>query len=157
MRCAARKLHTLHGEVWRIDPDWYGRLAEARVTSETAWSEYVGDALVSHSQTATRCYRSDLSDGGSVYFKRYVYPKGKWHEFWLRPAKPAVECWAYSRLRELGIPTLDVLAFGEHRRFGMLLAGCIVTRGVPDALDLEVFGVGRRPSQSPNACSDRLG
>jgi len=139
MQCAARKLHTLHGEVWRIAPAWQRRLAEVGIVSQTRWPEFVGDELVSRSQTATRCYRSNLDGGGSVYFKRYVYPRRMWHEFWLRPAKSAVECWAYSRLRELGIPTLEVLAFGERRHFGMLLAGCIVTKEVPDTIDLEVF------------------
>ena len=139
MLCNARKLHTLHGEVWRIEPGWQSRLAGVEITPQTAWSEYVGDELVSQSQRVTTCYRCDLPDGGSVYFKRYVYPQGHGFDFWLRPAKSAVECWAYSRLHALGIPTLDVVAFGERRRFGMLRAGCIVTRGIVDVVDLATF------------------
>lgn len=139
MQFAARKLHTLHGEIWWIDPGWRARLSDVGITQQTAWSEFVGDELVAGSLPVTQCYRSDLTGGGSVYFKRYVYPPRLWHAFWLRPAKPAVECWAYSRLRALGIPTLDVVAFGERRRFGMLLAGCIVTRGVPDTINLATF------------------
>jgi tRNA A-37 threonylcarbamoyl transferase component Bud32 len=80
-----------------------------------------------------------LSGAQTVYFKRYVYAKKKWHEFFLRPAKPAVELWAYSRLQSLGIPTLEVVAFAERRLFGMMVAGCIVTRGVPDTIDLGAF------------------
>jgi hypothetical protein len=139
MQCVARKLHTWHGEVWWIDPDWRTRLAEAGITQQTAWTEFVGDELVSFSQNVTQCHRSDLPSGGSIYVKRYVYPRRFWHEFWLRPAKSAVECWAYTRLRALGIPTLDVLALGERRRFGMLLAACIVTRGIPNTIDLVAF------------------
>ena len=139
MLCAARKLHALHGEVWRVDSEWRERLAEVGITELAACAEYVGDELVSISSRETKCHRSDLRGGGSVYVKRYVYPRRLWLEFWLRPAKSAVEFWAYSRLRELGIPTLEVLAFGERRRLGMLLVGCIVTRGVPNTLDLAAF------------------
>ncbi len=139
MRCLARRLHTVHGEVWQIDADWQARLAGRGITVAMAWSEFVGDALISVSGRATHCYRCDLADGESIYFKRYVYAKHPWHEFWLRPAKAAVEWWAYSRLHRLGIPTLEVIAFGERRHLGVLDAACIVTRGVPDRIDLAEF------------------
>jgi hypothetical protein len=42
-------------------------------------------------------------------------------------------------LRTLGIPTLDVVAFAERRRFGVLQASCIVTRGLPDTMDVAEF------------------
>lgn len=139
MQCVTRRPHKLHGEVWRIDPKWRARLAEAGISEQTAWAEFVGDELVSASAQVTRCYRSEISSGGSIYLKRYVYPPRLWYKFWLRPAKPAVEWWAYTRLHTLGIPALDVLAFAERRRFGMLLAGCIVTRGIPDSINLQHF------------------
>lgn len=139
MLCAARKLHTFHGEVWSVDSDWRNRLAEVGLTKLSVCSGYEGDQLVSRSAHVTECHRSDLRGGESVYVKRYVYPRRMWLEFWLRPAKSAVECWAYSCLRTLGIPTLEVLAFGERRCLGMLLAGCIVTRGLPNTLNLADF------------------
>ncbi|MCP4993431.1 MAG: hypothetical protein GY934_06555 [Gammaproteobacteria bacterium] len=86
------------------------------------------------------CFRIELDDGEVVYFKRYVYPPKRWFEFLLRPGKAAVEAWAYATLQELGIPTLDVVAFGEQRFFGTLVASFIVTREVPYSQDLRRYG-----------------
>ena len=136
--CTQRKVHVVHGEVFRVDDAWSATLAGLGIAQDSDWTGATGDELVSVSPSIS-CYRYDLKDQRSVYFKRYVYPKKKWHEFWMRPAKPAVEFWAYSRLQALGIPTLEVIAFAERRRLGFMLAGCIVTRGIPDTLDLDDF------------------
>jgi len=136
--CARRKVHTLHGDVFDVDSGWRARLAQLGVSRDRDWAEFVGGHLVS-TAPSTKCYRCDLEGGQTVYFKRYTYGTKVWHEFLLRPAKPAVELWAYSRLKELGIPTLDVVAFGERRQFGVLLAGFIVTEGIPDTMDLDEF------------------
>jgi tRNA A-37 threonylcarbamoyl transferase component Bud32 len=136
--CAQRKVHVVSGEVFRVDQTWSVRLAGLGISADSEWTAVVGDELVSVSPSI-KCYRCDMADSGPVYFKRYVYPKKYWHEFWMRPAKPAVEFWAYSRLQELGIPTLEVIAFAERRRLGIMLAGCIVTKGIPDTLDLDDF------------------
>ena len=138
MFCAQRKVHVVQGEVFRANESWSATLAQLGISSDVDWTVVVGDELVSRSPSI-RCYRCDLAGSGSVYFKRYVYPRKYWHEFWMRPAKPAVEFWAYSRLKALGIPTLEVLAFAERRRLGIMLAGCIVTRGIPHTLDLDEF------------------
>jgi hypothetical protein len=137
--CESRKLHVLHGETWQIDDRWRERLAAIGITDDTSWSEFVGDELVSFSGRTTRCYRCALADGESVFFKRYVYAHRAWYDFWMRPAKAAVEWWAYSRLGSLDIPTLEVVAFGERRHLGVLDASCIVTRGIPDRIDLAEF------------------
>ena len=138
MECAQRKVHVVNGEVFLVDEVWRASLSEIGISGSADWPAYVGDEQVSMSPSI-RCYRCELPRGGSVFFKRYVYKRKHWHEFLLRPAKPAVEFWAYSRLRQLGIPTLDVLAFAERRRLGVLSAGCIVTRGVPDSMSLDEF------------------
>jgi hypothetical protein len=137
MDCTRRTLHSLHGEVFRVDDAWREALAQRGIGPRSDWTRFVGDQLVS-TAPAVKCYRCDLGRE-SVYFKRYVFPGRAWYEFLLRPAKPAVEFWAYSRLRELGIPTLEVVAFAERRRFGVFQAGCIVTRGIPDTIDLDAF------------------
>ena len=138
MHCAQRKVHVLHGTVFRVDAAWQVRLEEAGISGQSDWRGFVGDQLVS-TAPSTKCYRCDLPERQTIYFKRYVYPQKKWHEFFLRPAKPAVEFWAYSRLKALGIPTLEVIAFAEKRRLGMLMAGCIVTDAILDTIDLDTF------------------
>jgi hypothetical protein len=138
MECRHRKIHVLHGEVFRVDDAWRIPLEGLGISAGSDWTRLVGDQQVSENPSL-RCYRCDLAEGGAVYFKRYVYAKKKWHEFFLRPGKAAVEWWSYSRLKTLGIPTLEVLAFAERRLLGMMVAACIVTRGVPDTIDLEAF------------------
>jgi len=136
--CAQRKVHVVYGELFLVDEDWSSWLAGLGISAYSDWAAAVGDELVSTSPLI-KCYRCDLPGQQAVYFKRYVYPRKNWREFVLRPAKPAVEFWAYSRLQELGIPTLEVVAFAEKRRFGIMLAGCIVTKGIPDTLNLDDF------------------
>lgn len=138
VHCRRRRLHTLHGEVFRVDDAWREVLAERGIVAGSDWAGFIGDVLVS-TAPAIKCYLCHLPEQRTIYFKRYVNWKRTWRKFFLRPTKPAVECWAYSRLKELGIPTLDVIAFAERRRLGIFLAGCIVTRGVPDTLDLDAF------------------
>ncbi len=121
-----------------VEPDWQGVLADAGITLPNGWRAFAGGDLVSKAPS-TKCYRCKLPDERTVYFKRYTYPFSRWHEFWLRPGKAAVEFWAYSRLRQLGIPTLNVIAFGESRRWGALQASCIVTEGIEQTVDLAAF------------------
>ena len=121
-----------------VDEAWRTPLEGRGISGGSDWTRVVGDELVAENPSL-RGYRCDLPGGETVYFKRYVYAKRKWREYFMRPGKPAVEWWAYSRLRALGIPTLEVVAFAERRLFGMMTAGCIVTGGVPDTIDLEAF------------------
>jgi len=134
----SRSVQAVQGQKFTVDPAWKRRLAEKGIAADRDWSQVVGDELKSTS-LATKCYRMTLKDGVVVYFKRYVYPPKFWLEFWMRPGKAAVETWAYAQLQKLDIPTLDVIAFGERRIFGMLIATCIVTREAPDAQDLRFF------------------
>jgi tRNA A-37 threonylcarbamoyl transferase component Bud32 len=140
MRCAQRKVHIWHGEVFNVDDDWRFSLAERGISAEVDWARFAGDVLVS-TAPSTKCYRCELAQQRTVYFKCYVYRKRGLHKHLARPAKSAVEFWAYSRLRELQIPTLEVVAFAERRLFGRLLAGCIVTNAIHDSIDLEDFAL----------------
>lgn len=138
----ARHVQVFHGHTFRVDPAWREKLARAGIADDRDWSQVIGEKLVSTSPS-TKCYRMVLPDGEAVYFKRYTYPLRKLLEFWLRPGKCAVEAWAYGRLQSLGIPTLDVVAFGERRILGMLVATCIVTREVPGTEELGKFAINR--------------
>lgn len=140
MLSLARRVQVFHGQRFLVDPRWAQRLADAGIAADGDWARVVGDKLVSTSP-ATKCYRMTLAGGETVYFKRYVYPLKFWLEFWLRPGKCTVEAWAYGRLHELGIPSLEVVAFGERRILGMLIATCIVTREVPDSQELGHFAL----------------
>lgn len=132
-------MQVFHGDVLRIEPDWRDTLNALDVGGSQDWSTFSGGELISASGDITHCYRCESQDARPVYFKRYVYPRGSRFRYWLRPAKSGVELWAYTRLQELGIPSLDVVAFGERRFLGALSAGCIVTRGISNTVDLATF------------------
>lgn len=134
----ARSVQVFQGTRLLTQPDWEAPLARAGIRSDGGWIDLEAGELVSRSPS-TRCFRLTLDSGEVVYFKRYRYVMKKWLEFWLRPGKAAVEVFGYARLASLGIPTLDVVAFGEQRLFGMLKAAFLVTRAVPDSLDLARF------------------
>ena len=140
MRAFSRRLQIFHGEYFTADEAWRPALEAAGIKAGRKWMAAVGDQLVSYSP-ATRCFRHRLNDQRSVYFKRYVYKKNHWLEFWMRSGKAGVEVFAYQQLAKLGIPTLDPVAYGEYRRFGMLLGTFIVTVEVPDAVELRTFAV----------------
>ncbi len=122
-----------------VDPAWQHSLAKIGISDDLPWSELAVGQRVSGSPHSS-CFRIELNDGEVVYFKRYIYPPKRWFEFMLRPGKAAVEAWAYATLQQLGIPTLEVVAFGEHRLFGTLVASFIVTREVPHSQDLSRYG-----------------
>lgn len=135
----ARSIQTFHGVTFISDPAWQERLKRIGISSDLCWDKLAVGKRVSGSPHSS-CFRVELEDGEVIYFKRYVYPAQRWFEFMLRPGKASVEAWAYSTLKQLGIPTLDVIAFGERRIFGALVSTFIVTRELPDTQDLSRYG-----------------
>lgn len=95
--------------------------------------------LASSSATVLKCYRIGIDDQDGVYFKRYVYPLLRGIRFWLRPSKAAVEVFGLGQLRQLGIPTPEVIAFGEVRTVGVLRSAFVATREIPKSMDLAIF------------------
>lgn len=133
-----REIACLHGHVRWIDPAWVDRLAEGGLTPDGDWLHLAPGSQVSESKV-TNCFRIDLADGESLYFKRYDYTRHKKMRFFLRPGRAATEVFGYRQLSAIGIDTLQVVAFSEHRRLGRLISACIVTRGVPNSRDLSRF------------------
>jgi tRNA A-37 threonylcarbamoyl transferase component Bud32 len=140
MISVSRTVQLLHGQKFLVDAAWRERLADVGIAADHEWTEVVGDTKMSGS-VVTRCYRMVMPDGEVLFFKRYVYPRTRRYllEFWLRPGKAAVEAWAYRQLQRIGIPTLDVVAFGERRMLGMLTATFVVTREVSNSQTMLEF------------------
>jgi hypothetical protein len=126
------------GRRLRVLMAWRERLRDLGIGEDLGWITLSRGELVSRSPS-TRCFRIPVGAGDSVYFKRYVYAPRKLMEFWMRPSKAVVEAFGFGRLRDLGIPSLEVLALGEVRSFGVLRAACVVTRGIPRSRTLEQF------------------
>ncbi len=133
-----REIACLHGHVRWIDPAWEDRLAAGGLPPDADWLRLTPGRQVSESKV-TNCFRIECADGESLYFKRYDYTRHKKMRFFLRPGRAATEVFGYRQLAAIGIDTLQVVAFGEHRRLGRLVSACIVTRGVPNSRDLLEF------------------
>jgi len=133
-----RRLQVFHGRRYVWARGWKARLAQIGIAEDDRWIDLEPGELMSRSP-ATRSFRVGLPDGETVYFKRYVYTPRYWLEFWLRPGKAAVEVFGLARLSALGIEAPEVVALGEKRWLGMLLATFLVTREVRDARGLVDF------------------
>jgi tRNA A-37 threonylcarbamoyl transferase component Bud32 len=75
--------------------------------------------------------------GFRVYLKRYR-PRRPSLRFFLRRSRQRRERCSAERLLALGIPTAEVIAAGEQRRFGCVSAAFVATREIPDTCPLDV-------------------
>lgn len=132
-----RLIQCFFGKKVVIDALWQDCLHKKGIHHGAAWEQVEGDELVSRAPSI-RAYRMS-SDHGYVYFKRQILSLKSGLAFWLRPSKAVVECWSYGRLNDIGIPCPELLAFGEKRRFGVLVSTFLVTKEVPDTQDLLSF------------------
>ncbi len=136
----ARRMQRFHGRRFLLDPGYGPQLGEMGIHADMDWANFSAGELISDSP-ATRCYRVVLNNGDIFYYKRYVGSIRRAMRFWMRPGKAAVEVWAYRKLAALGIPSLDVIAFGERRFFGVMRASFLITRAVPNSQDLDRFAL----------------
>ncbi|MCF6356106.1 MAG: lipopolysaccharide kinase InaA family protein [Candidatus Polarisedimenticolaceae bacterium] len=137
----ARCTQLFHGRKFLIEPEYQPQLADLGISATMDWVNYANGELIS-GLPITRCYHIVSNSGNAFYFKRYICPFRRGIQFWMRPGKAAVEVWAYRQLMALGIPTLDVVAFGEERILGVLKSSFLVTRAVPNSQDLDDFALG---------------
>jgi hypothetical protein len=136
----ARRIQLFSGRKFLVEAAYARQLGELGIHADMDWVNYSAGELVSDSPT-TRCRRITAADGADFYFKRYICPFQRGIQFWMRPGKGAVEVWAYRQLRELGIPTLDIVAFGEERVLGVLKSNFLISRAVPNSQDLDHFSL----------------
>ena len=134
----ARMIRVFHGEA-HYQAEGYEQIAtDLGVQDRQGWEVFSAGEQVAASPK-TNCYRVALRSGETVYVKRYVYTAKKKVRYWLLPSKPLIEIYGFQQLRKIGIPTLDVLAYGERRYLGSLRSAYIVTRGVPNSVSVEEF------------------
>ncbi len=133
-----RGMACFHGHYRYVKPGWEAILTDSGLTPDEDWSTLEPGKKVSDSRV-TNCFKIEHNDGECIYFKRYVYSKHKKMRYFLRPGKASTEVFGYRQLALIGIPSLEVIAFREHRCLGRLVSACIVTRGIQNSVDLEVF------------------
>ena len=131
-------MHVFHGKLFAVLDGWRERLASIGLDENSEWTTLASEAAVSASFHTTSNFRFTLDDGSSIFFKRYVYNKIRL-KHWLQPSKAAVEAAGFHELAQIGIPTLETIAYGEKRFFGLLKAAFIVTRGLDNTIELDQF------------------
>lgn len=135
---ARRCAHIFHGEkIWYAE-GWQPPLERAGIAKGNHWARLTPGQFISGGSPITNCYRVELDNGAVGYFKRYVYDKPR-PQFWMLPSKAAVEVFGYDFMRRHGMEVPEVVAYGEQRRHGTLFAAFIVTREIPDTINLMEF------------------
>ncbi len=133
-----RRRLVLHGECVLSAAGWEEALVEVGVAVGGRWQELSGPDLVAESATA-KCFRLQLANGETIYFKRDRYALRRGLGYFLRPSRNVVEAFAYGQLESLHISAPELLAVAERRRFGIPSASCIATRAVPESMDLRTY------------------
>lgn len=77
-------------------------------------------------------------NGFRVYLKRFR-PDRLTFRFFLRRSRQRREAENATVLREIGVPTAEVVAAGERRRLGCVTEAFVATRGIPGATPLTEF------------------
>jgi tRNA A-37 threonylcarbamoyl transferase component Bud32 len=152
-----RKMQVFHGTRLLFGPRWQERLAPLGITAKGGWDALTRGVRVSGSSSITNCFRVRLQDGAVVYMKHYSYKKAKRWRFWLRASKAAVETWGFAEFAKVGIPTPEVLVYGERRKFGFLREALIVTREIERSMDLTSFAEAAFQPWLNEAIYDQIG
>jgi len=133
-----RSAHLFHGErVWYAD-GWQQALDATGIAEGDNWARLCPGEFISGGSSVTNCYRVKLNNGETVYFKRYVYNKPR-IQFWMMPSKAAIEVFSYDFMQRHGMQVPEVVAYGEQRHRGTLFAAFIVTKEIPDTVNLVQF------------------
>jgi len=129
--------YIFHGTQLSVEPAYQSLLSSIGLNDLSAWARFdQGETL---SVGTTTCLKvSPPNKQETVYFKRYLYQKNLW-EFFLRRSKAANEWVNYQRLKKLNIPTLDTIALYEQRSLGRLKLACIITKELPNTMQLDDF------------------
>jgi len=135
---ASRSMHIFNGEVFSVLPEWQDRLASIGLSANKDWTTLSSEQSVSGSYNTTSNFRFQLDDGTTIFFKRYVYHKIRL-KHWSQPSKAAIEVAGFKELEQLGIPTLQAIAYGERRHFGLLQATFIVTKGITNVIEMDQY------------------
>lgn len=133
-----RRAHLFHGEKIWYARDWQAPLEKAGITRGKDWSRLCPGDFVSGGSPITNCFRVELANGEVGYFKRYVYARPR-PQFWMLPSKAAIEVFGYNVMRQHDMEVPRVVAYGEQRRYGNLLAAFIVTKEIPATINLVQF------------------
>lgn len=122
---------------WIITPSYAASpAAQSFATLEQTRATASGGELVSRSRRAS-CRRVVV--GGQGFYVKIHDFSCKKLSTWLGRTKMRREWENLTLFRSLGIPTPDVVAYGETRQHGRVRSGALVTAEVPSAADLRTL------------------
>lgn len=117
---------------WTIMPDFVGSPIARRLACLDAAFQADGERITR--DKISEVLRIDC-DGTRYYLKRYI---GRGFQLrrilWVTRAE--AEWRNLLRFSGWGVPTADVAAFGQRRRFGVFMRGAMITREIPHTVDL---------------------
>lgn len=128
-----------------IDTPFRERLQRAGLDSVQAVLNCVGDRLAAWSRTTDTVLVKLPGRDGSIYIKRYHYPRwrqrlrGMLRGTFLRASRARSEFRALTAMRRLGIQAVRPIAFGERRILHFVRSCFLITEAVPDAMSLGTF------------------
>lgn len=131
-----RSVQIFHGHVFMCISEWRDKLKKIGLSKN--WIMPTGDRIVREAYNTTSIFRFDIDAQTAIYLKRYEYKKPKL-KHWLQPTKAIVEAVGLHELGKLGIPTVKVVAYGEHRWFGFIRSTFIVTQAISDQLAMNHY------------------
>jgi len=129
--------YIFHGTQLSVDPAYQSYLSTLGLDDLMTWTNFDQGMALSVGKTVCLKVRPS-SEQETIYFKRYLYKKNIW-EFFLRRSKAANEFINYQQLKKLNIPTLDTVALYEQRSWGRLKLACIITKELPNTMQLDDF------------------
>lgn len=129
----------------QIDPPFREKLRSAGLDSVSAVIRYAGDHLAAWSRTTDTIACRLPGEDGSVYVKRYHYPRwrqrirGMLRGTLFKASRARSEFRVLRAMRGLGIQAVRPVAYGERRVFGFVRTCFLITEAVPGAMSLVSF------------------
>lgn len=123
---------------WWIREDWFDRIAGPGGLKWKEWRQNGRLKIVKDGPLRT-VYHASLPDNG-IYIKYYRVPglRAKIRQ-WFRKGKARNEGGRALELAAIGIPTINPLALGEERKFGILFENYLVTEEIAGVQPLDRF------------------
>lgn len=117
---------------WTIAPLFVGSPIAHRLTCLDAAFDADGEPITC--DKISEVVRIEC-DGTRYYLKRYI-GRGLQLRRILWVTRAEAEWRNLQHFSSWGIPTADVIAYGQQRRFGVFMRGAMITREIPGTLDL---------------------
>ncbi len=128
-----------------IDPPFRDPLHRAGLDSVRAVLGCPGDRLAAWSRTTDTIWQRLPGSAGSVYIKRYHFPRwlqrirGMFRGTFFMANRARSEFRALAAMRRLGIQAVRPISFGERRILRFVRSCFLITEAVPGAMPLVTF------------------